>query len=574
VKYVGDAACAGCHPQHSDSYHKHPMGCSLAPIAAAAPIERYDAAAHNPFTVGTFTYRVEQQGATIRHAETAGATETSAAVTIAVGSGHNGRAYLIDHDGYLFASPITWYPRKGRWDLSPGYEKGPSHPHFGRPITPDCLFCHANHADHVAGTANRYRPPIFQGFSIGCERCHGPGERHVDRHTRGEKFAGLDDTIVNPGKLEHALRESVCQQCHLQGRQRVWRRGCDTFDYRPGLPFHLFMSEFVRPPGEGGTKFVGSVEQMYASTCFQKGTGPSKMGCISCHDPHALPPPETKVAFYRDRCLNCHKDRGCSLPLPVRLEQKQDNCVACHMPPTGSEVNHTTITDHRILRRPDPAKPEDRPTGDGTGLVHFHRDLIAAGDPEVDRDLGIALMQVASSQSRVEVVRSLAERAMPLLESAVTRDDEDLPAWEARARALWSLGRADAAAAAYDRVLAKAPDRETALFMAADLGLRQRRFGDARALAERAVRANPWRWQYHQKLAEACASATDWAAALRSCREALKLNAADPGVRWLVVLCHIRLGDKPQAQKEFDTLLGLNPPQTEELRRQFAQLMR
>src|SRR5581483_714541 len=117
---------------------------SMAPVAAASPIERYDAAAHNPFTAGPFTYRVERKGATVRHVETAGAAETAAEVTTAVGSGHNGRAYLVDHGGYLFASPITWYPRKERWDLSPGYERGPSHPHFGRPITPDCLFCHAN----------------------------------------------------------------------------------------------------------------------------------------------------------------------------------------------------------------------------------------------------------------------------------------------------------------------------------------------------------------------------------------------------------------------------------------------
>ena len=64
-----------------------------------------------------------------------------------------GRAYLIDHDGYLFASPLTWYPTKNSWDLSPGYEK--RNARFTRPITPDCLFCHCNQADHVAGDVKR-----------------------------------------------------------------------------------------------------------------------------------------------------------------------------------------------------------------------------------------------------------------------------------------------------------------------------------------------------------------------------------------------------------------------------------
>ena len=50
-------------------------------------------------------------------------TDLAAEVQFAVGSGQRGRAYLIDHDGYLFASPLTWYPTKNSWDLSPGYEK-------------------------------------------------------------------------------------------------------------------------------------------------------------------------------------------------------------------------------------------------------------------------------------------------------------------------------------------------------------------------------------------------------------------------------------------------------------------
>src|SRR5262249_58372103 len=127
--------------------------------------------------------------------------------------------------------------------------------------------------------------------------------------------------------------------------------GC--FDFRPGLPLHLFLSEFVRPARYARTKFVGSVEQMQASRCFQKGTGQTRMGCTSCHDPHAVPAPRKKLSFYQGRCLQCHQDRGCT-ELPARRKQKGDDCVACHMPPTGSDVNHTTITDHRILRRPEP----------------------------------------------------------------------------------------------------------------------------------------------------------------------------------------------------------------------------
>src|SRR5207253_975908 len=82
------------------------------------------------------------------------------------------------------------------------------------------------------------------------ERCHGPGELHVQRQRERRTEPGdWDDTIVNPSRLEPALREAVCEQCHLQGQARVLRRGRGVFDYRPGLPLHLSWTVFEKPPG-------------------------------------------------------------------------------------------------------------------------------------------------------------------------------------------------------------------------------------------------------------------------------------------------------------------------------------
>ena len=588
VNYVGDRACADCHASQAKTYREHPMSRSLTAIADTTPPERYDNAAHNPFAVPGFRYEVERPGKRVWHKEAVidpqGRTvaETRAEIAFAIGSGRSGRAYLINRAGYLFSSPITWYPPKGIWDLSPGYEK--DNPHFDRPITADCLFCHSNYADHVADSLNRYRPPIFRGHGVGCERCHGPGELHVQRHQRREAVAGVDDTIVNPARLEHALRESVCQQCHLQGQQRIWRRGRDTFDYRPGLPFHLFMSEFVKPPEQSGNfKFVGSVEQMYASRCFQSSRGDHKMGCTSCHDPHAVPSPEKKAAFYRRRCLSCHQDghneadarkaKSCSLPVADRQE-KADNCTACHMQKTGSNVNHVAITDHRILRRPDRSRPtEDWPRSGVMPLAHFHRDL-SGNDPDVERDRAIALVRLADSQPDGNVGRWLTELALPLLESALERDEEDWPAWEAKGSALWFQGRLEEADACFRKVLGAAPEREQSLYLAATLALSQRRVEAAQGYAERLLQVNPWRWRYYLTFAQSQGQGNHWRAAVSACREALRLNPADRATRQLLVLGHLRLGERVQAEQEFDLLLALSPPRPEGLRHWFAEELR
>ena len=494
---MGDAACAPCHGTIVEDYHRHPMAQSIAAVHHARSVERYDAAAHNPFQYAGVQYRVEPRKDGLVHSETlidatgrvlAG---TTASIALVVGSGQNGRAYLVQRNDALFASPIAWYPRKQQWDLAPGYDK--QNPHFGRPIGADCLFCHANAADPIPGAANRYRSPQLHAAAIGCERCHGPGELHVERREKSEAVTGLDDAIVNPARLAHDLREDVCQQCHLQGQQRVVRRGLNPFDFRPGLPAPLFYSDFIKSKRDGPVAFVGAVEQMTTSVCYQKSAAKvNRMGCISCHDPHRLPKPEAKIAYYRERCQNCHERNGCSLPLPARIEKNADNCVACHMPPTGSSINHTTITDHRIVRRRDSSR--DAPKRNDTtafSLVHFHRDRVDPHDPEAERDLAIATVQYADSLPSGDALRTMLEQVLPLLDAACARDETDLPAREARGNALWFLGRLDEALETYERVLRDHADREMTRYQAATLSLRLGRLESARDHAERAVALDP-----------------------------------------------------------------------------------
>jgi hypothetical protein len=580
VKYVGDEACTGCHRSIAKTYRQHPMGRSLASIESAPVVERFDQQSRNPFEALGFRYQVEQAGNRARHKEMAtgphGQTlaEIAADVHYVVGSGQRGRSYLINRDGYLFLSPITWYPLKQIWDLSPGYTER-NNPHFGRPVVAGCLFCHANQVEPVAETANRYRFPLFRGPAIGCERCHGPGELHVERRRAHEEISDRDDTIVNPRHLEHALREAVCQQCHLQGEQRVLRRDRAYFDYRPGLPLQLFFTDFVKPREQkADNKFVGTVEQMYASRCFHESREPNKLGCISCHDPHARPTQEEKVTYFRARCLHCHQERGCSLSLAIRRQKtKGDDCIACHMPRTGSEINHTAITDHLIPRDGDKAAqlapPGAWPREGEMPLIPFPMGLANPIDAETARDLGVALVEFADQQPD-RSARQLAERALPLLEASLAAGPEDVPAWDAKASALWFLRRLEEAWAAYEASLAKAPERELTLFRAATLAARTKRFDKAGAYCRRVIEVNPWRWQYYHLLAGVHSQRQDWSSAGEACRHALQLNPANLAARRLLISSYLRLGKRDQAQAEFETFLGLHPPQQHEaLRRWF-----
>jgi hypothetical protein len=583
VKYLGDQSCAPCHADLARSYHQHPMGRSLFSLVDARSAQQDEAPESADFRALGFHYRVERRGNRVVHREMKEdeqghvLAEIETEVQYAVGSGRRGRSFLINHDGSLFQSPITWYPQRHRWDLSPGYTA--RNHHFARPVPAECLFCHTNQALEVENTVNRYRPPIFQGYNIGCERCHGPGELHVRRQSQGEPPTGMDDTIVNPRRLEPALREAVCEQCHLQGEVRVLRRGRGTFDFRPGLPLQQFVSVFVSSTPAldkvsetpKAKKFVGHVEQMHVSRCFLASGG--RMGCSSCHDPHQLPAGSERVAYYRERCLSCHEEKSCGLPAEARLQKsKQDSCIECHMPAGKSDIPHASTTDHRIPRHEEFSPPE-RPTNrlrlDEIPLVPFYRVQKEANDPESARDLGIALMDRVERYPK-PVRKTLGQRALRLLEEALRSDAADLPGWEAKANALWVLGRTEEAAAAFELVLTAAPQSEAALHSAATLAMERERPEAARAYWERALRVNPWRYEFHYGLAAARAQLRDWPGTLEECQRALQLNPFHREVRKILIRCHLAMGAKERARGEFERLLGLDPAESGALRRWYA----
>jgi hypothetical protein len=552
------------------------MGQSMAPVADTARAARGLAAGPIAFEQFGLHFEVLRQGDRVIHREQSRDSRghplatLEAEVEYVLGSGTRGRSYLVNRDGYLFQSPISWFAQKGTWDISPGYSPDQ---HFDRAIQVQCLFCHANDADPVEGTVNRYCVPLFRAAAIGCERCHGPGDLHVRRREQGDDPAGLDDTIVNPGRLEPALREAVCEQCHLQGEKRVLRRGRGPFDYRPGLPLHLFWSVFVRVPDlTEENQAVGQVEQMRVSRCSRASGG--RLGCISCHDPHELPAADRKAAYYRGRCLNCHAEHDCGLPATVRQDKNHDACSACHMPRlTSSDIAHTAVTDHRIRRRPAPTdtgEAESSPLEPGANpLVSFYKAVADPRDREVSRDMGLALMELAREHG--PAAQPLGAIALPYLEGAVHRAPDDVPAWEARGYALGLEEHGPEALDSVEAALARAPTREQALTDAAVLAGALKRYDAAAAYWRRALAVNPWATSYHEQLAQLLAVRGDWPAATAECLAALRLNPLRAPARLLLIRCHLHGGRQDEARAELDTLLAMQPSEAEALRRWFRE---
>ena len=573
VAYVGDEACVRCHREISEDYRTHPMGRSLARIPADRGTPPAGSGEGVLFESEGLQFAVEHRGGRVFHRATrrgkGGETlaEIGCEVRYTLGSGTRGTNFVIERDGFLSLSPIAWFAQEGRWGISPGYGEGSQQTNFERAIYPECLYCHTNQVRPVPGPLNRYEPPVFRGHAIGCERCHGPGELHVRADARA---ASPGRTIVNPADLAPELRESVCQQCHLQGAFRTTRAGLQTFDFRPGLPMHRFWAVFGRANGgREQSEAVGHVEQLEMSRCFLRSEG--RLGCISCHDPHRLPEPSAKVAYYRDRCLECHQQRGCTLPPAERRARgPADDCVACHMPRLKiTNIPHTAATDHRIPRgAPGPGveRPRDATGRDDRSLLidHFAARMTDEERSAGRRDLGVALAWVAGRLGPRSGLAGIgATQAVPLLEEALANRPDDRAAGNSLGAALEALGRGQEALAAYGAVLRSFPDDEMALRSIGSLAATLRQYELATASLRKTIAVNPWRSDYRLALAKIRYQAGDWPGAVAACREALRLDPDQLEARSILIQGYLRAGEAAKADGELQVLLRSFPASRE-----------
>jgi hypothetical protein len=577
VKYVGDEACAECHGAIAKSYREHPMGRSLGLVQSVADRQRYGRDDGNPFTSGGLEFLVERRGNRVVHRESARderdrpIVEAEDEVQYVIGSGTRTFSYLSEREGCVFESPITWYTQKQRWDVSPGY--GTGFGHFEREAKPGCLFCHCNSFEPVPNSVNRYKAPTFRGMTIGCERCHGPGELHVRQRQADEKSSSaFDDTIVNPKRLEPSLRDGVCQQCHLQGLVRLLRRDRGVLDFRPGLPLHLFWTYYVSAErSDDELQFVSQFEQLQASRCAIASKG--ALSCTTCHNPHVYPAEKERLTGYRAVCMKCHAERGCT-ETAARRAALQDSCTACHMQRTlSADIDHTAITNHRILRRPiAAAKPGAKSSG-LPRIVSFHQALGGLSVVEKNYDLALALATLPVEKYGLGPGAMMGQ-AKPLLEEALRRWPNDLEAREAHVYALEIEGRLPEALAETEAILAMSPEREVSLLQAAKFCENLNRINESVGYWQRALQLNPTRSQSHQHLARLYAIREEWAKAVAECLAALRFNPAHIQTRGLLVFALARGGDKVQARIEAERTLALKPPNAEELRAMFAELLR
>lgn len=373
VGYVGLETCENCHSGVHDSYTQTGMGQSLGQADSTKSIAQlqghqilYDSLrdlGYRPYWQNNSLYLEEFR---LQNGDTSYSRREK--IDYVIGSGQHTNSHLILRNGYLTQAPFTWYSQEQRLDWPPGFEKG-NNSRFQRPIGLECMSCHnAMPEAFVPGSSHKFTA-VPEG--IDCERCHGPGEAHVQKIQAGnitDTGAQIDPSIVNPSKLPSELQFELCQRCHLQGNS-VLKSGESFLDFRPGMELNEVMEVYLPRYSNREDKFImaSHVDRFKKSACFQESA--NSFNCITCHNPHKSVD-ITPSAHFNAKCQSCHQEaprHDCTAPIDS-LKAAQFNCVECHMPSsTATDIPHVTVHDHYI-RKPEPSKAQKLAESEFLGL--------------------------------------------------------------------------------------------------------------------------------------------------------------------------------------------------------------
>ncbi len=293
--YANPSVCASCHDEIARTYSLTGMGRSFSRVrpgtsnlADGESARLYHKASDRHYSVSERDGKLFQR----RHQIGFGGQETNALELEAdyvIGSGNHARTFLHRNgDGRLVQMPVSWYAeREGYWAMSPGYDR-PAHLDFRRVVDAGCMSCHNGYPPSLArsqpsvrlradgatagqaGAASpptpfvddlegpRFPEPLPEG--IDCQRCHGPGQAHVDAVKAGDVDAGLR-AIVNPAKLDRDRQLESCMQCHLESTSaplpfQIPRFEHPPFSYTPGKALSDYFIHFDHAPRSGARRQV------------------------------------------------------------------------------------------------------------------------------------------------------------------------------------------------------------------------------------------------------------------------------------------------------------------------------
>jgi predicted CXXCH cytochrome family protein len=329
--YVGSRACAACHEDEHDQWHRSLHVQMTRPIG--------ETEVRGDFSPGT---ALEASGRRYRMSIREGRRYVAVS--------HGGRpfeefeaqytlgalrvqGYLSTlPDGRIYVLPVFWHLGERRWIDWKEITPVPDSDHDLRQIwNVNCFNCHATNLERRFDVAARRFDTRWSEMGVTCEACHGPGQAHADLMKRWEalRAAGvLRESVAGSREPTRSARLKIfaaksadrrqvfdlCAYCH--GNKTNVFTGFAPGDRYEDYALPFLVSEPPPPDDpqgdywpDGRPSRFNRPQALTLSGCFLKGGAT----CINCHVAHGSSFPHSlKVPIARsdELCTQCHKDKG------------------------------------------------------------------------------------------------------------------------------------------------------------------------------------------------------------------------------------------------------------------------
>jgi Flp pilus assembly protein TadD len=307
-----------------------------------------------------------------------------------------------------------------------------------------CAECHSTDLKKNYDMATHSFDTQFAELNVGCEACHGPGEKHLDLAKAGglkKGHSGLLTDLAQRGAwalpegksiakrttaIQSDAQIDTCARCHSRrGTLGEYHYGADLLDtHRLSMP----QWPLYHPDGQ-----INDEVYVYGSFVQSK-MHQAGVVCSNCHEPHSLKlrAPDNGV------CAQCHVPT--KYDTPKHHNHTTDStgalCANCHMPET-TYMGVDPRRDHS-LRIPRPDLSVVMGTPNACNQCHTDKDAPWALDAL--RQWGVHFRDTSTHPGRV-FQRFLQgdNRVVPQL-AQIASDKNAAPIW--RATAMEALGEA------------------------------------------------------------------------------------------------------------------------------------
>ena len=341
VAWVADADCAGCHRPELDAWTGSHHDLAMQVATPETVLGDFDGSA---FTHHEVTSRFFRRGGRF-FVNTEGPDGAPADFELTHTLGVEPlQQYLAPFPGGRLQSlPIAWDTARNEWfHLYPDERIEPDDAlHWtGRYQTWNlqCAACHSTDLRKGYDAASATYETTWAEIDVGCQACHGPGERHVALARDGAAGDAPPPGgwgLVEPFRAGDPAPElEACAPCHSRREQLtpVAAHGGPLLD--DFLPARL-ADGLYHPDGQ-------ILDEVYVYGSFvQSRMHAAGVRCTDCHDPHRL----NLRADGNAVCTRCHRERPVDrFPMlaPGRYDTPAHHrhetglpgarCVACHMP--------------------------------------------------------------------------------------------------------------------------------------------------------------------------------------------------------------------------------------------------